>query len=393
MIDASQPVQRPSDAKLLVVDATGRIRHEPRSALLAQLHTGDLVVANDAATMPASLAGIHVPSGRPVEVRLAGRRSLAADDVREFSAVVFGAGDFHARTEERAFPPHLSPGDGLRLGRLSASIVRLVDHPRLILLRFEGFPDDIWAGIAHHGRPIQYSHVPTPLVVWDVWTPIAGPPVAFEAPSAGFSLSWQALSRMRAHGIGFATITHAAGLSSTGDPELDERLPFDEPYRIPNATAVAIRNTRAREGRIVAVGTTVVRALEHAAHHGEISAGEGVATERIGAQSKLQVVDAILSGTHEPGTSHYELLRAFVDDTVLNRVTKELDAHGYRTHEFGDSVLISRPSPTSPRGKDVARNERDSEQNCVCMTGVDTQSRPHAQRRSPMRNSPASGDG
>jgi S-adenosylmethionine:tRNA ribosyltransferase-isomerase len=148
---------------------------------------------------------------------------------------------------------------------------------------------------------------------------------------------------MRSRSVAFATLTHAAGLSSTGDAELDRRLPFDEPYRILPATAIAIRRVRARGGRVVAVGTTVVRALEHAASRdGRVWAGDGLATQRIGAATHLQVVDAILTGTHEPGTSHYELLRAFTDDATLGRVNNELGARGYRTHEFGDSVLIER---------------------------------------------------
>src|SRR5206468_1246816 len=153
---------------------------------------------------------------------------------------------------------------------------------------------------------------------------IAGPPVAFEPPSAGFALEWRALAAMRARGVAFATLTHAAGISSTGDDELDRRLPFDEPYRIPMATAVAIRRVRARGGRIVAIGTPVVRALEDAAAcGGRVRAGEGLATQRIGAATRLRVVDAILSGTHEPGTSHYELLRAFTDDATLGRASDE----------------------------------------------------------------------
>ena len=107
--------------------------------------------------------------------------------------------------------------------------------------------------------------MPTPLALWDVWTPIASPPVAFEPPSAGFALDWRTIAALRARGIGFATITHAAGISSTGDDELDKRLPFDEPYEIPPSTARAIARTRGSGGRIVAIGTTVVRALEHAA--------------------------------------------------------------------------------------------------------------------------------
>jgi len=138
-------------------------------------------------------------------------------------------------------------------------------------------------------------------------------------------------------------ITHAAGISSTGDPELDALLPFDEPYRISEPTALAISKARARGGRIIAIGTTVVRALEDAAEFdGSVRVGEGLATHRIGTNGRLHVVNAILSGTHEPGTGHYDLLRAFIDDTTLRRVDHELDAGGYRTHEFGDSVYIER---------------------------------------------------
>jgi S-adenosylmethionine:tRNA ribosyltransferase-isomerase len=351
MIAADLPVQRPPQAKLLVVDACGEITHAPRAMFVAFLRPGDLVIANDAATLPASLRGEHVPSGAPVEVRLAGRRSLAPDDVRRFCAVVFGAGDYRTRTEDRPPPPPLAPGDRLVLGPLSATVERLLGHPRLVTLHFDGTPDAIWAGLARHGRPIQYAHVPEALALQDTWTPIAGPPVAFEPPSAGFALDWLSLAALRARGVAFATLTHAAGISSTGDDELDRRLPFDEPYRIPLATAVAIRKARARGGRIVAIGTTVVRALERAAiRDGRVRAGEGLATQRIGAATRLRVVDALLSGTHEPGTSHYELLRAFTDDVTLGRVTDELDAHGYRSHEFGDSVLIERKASVATWG-------------------------------------------
>ena len=104
MIAASQPVQRRPDAKLLVVDA--RIRHTSRSAFTEFLHPRDLVIANDAATLPASLHGAHLPTASPIEVRLAGRRSLDADDVREFSAIVFGPGDFHTarKTGRHRYP-------------------------------------------------------------------------------------------------------------------------------------------------------------------------------------------------------------------------------------------------------------------------------------------------
>jgi S-adenosylmethionine:tRNA ribosyltransferase-isomerase len=284
---------------------------------------------------------VHQPTGKAIEVRLAGRPSLDASDVNRFSAVVFGEGDFHVRTEDRPLPPPLNSGDTLVLGPLRATVEKLLGHPRLVELVFAGTADEVWAGLASHGRPIQYSHMQTSLELWDVWTRIAGPPVAFEPPSAGFVLDWHVLSAIREHQAGFATITHAAGLSSTGDEELDRLLPFDEPYRIPLTTAKAVEHTRQRGGCVIAVGTSVVRALEDAAtEDGHLRSGEGLAKGRIGPTTRLKVVDAILSGTHEPGTSHYELLRAFLEDSTLERATAELDARGYRTHEFGDSVLI-----------------------------------------------------
>jgi S-adenosylmethionine:tRNA ribosyltransferase-isomerase len=343
LIAARTPVQRSSDAKLLVVDRRGGLRHLPRAELAHLFRSGDLVIANDAATLPASLSGVHVPTGRSIEARLAGRASLVLDQVKHFSAVLFGDGDFRMRTEDRPLPPEVEPGDRLALGPLRATITRLLNHPRLVALEFDGTPSEIWEGLARHGRPIQYSHVQEQLAIWDTWTPIAGSPVAFEPPSAGFVLDWNALASMSARGVQFTTITLAAGISSTGDANLDALLPFDEPYRIPNSTAMAIRSTRERGGRIVAIGTTVVRALEHAAAlDGIVRAGEGLATQRVGAATPLRIVDAIVSGTHERGTSHYELLRAFADDEVLTRVDEELDAQVYRTHEFGDSVFLER---------------------------------------------------
>jgi len=341
MLAAQLPIQRPVDAKLLVVDEKHNLIHLPRSAFVDFLRADDLVIANDAATLPASLTGVHQPTGKAIEVRLAGRRSLDPMDVNCFSAVVFGEGDFHMRTEDRPLPPTLQAGDTLVLGPLHATVEKLLGHPRLVALRFAGTADEVWSGLASHGKPIQYSHLQSSLELWDVWTRIAGPPVAFEPPSAGFVLDWHVLSAIREHKARFATITHAAGISSTGDDELDRLLPFDEPYHIPPTTAMEVELTRKRGGRVIAVGTTVVRALEAAAtEDGHLQSGDGVAKGRIGPATHLKVVDAILSGTHERGTSHYELLRAFLEDATLERATEELNARGYRTHEFGDSVLI-----------------------------------------------------
>jgi S-adenosylmethionine:tRNA ribosyltransferase-isomerase len=348
---AHLPSPRAPDARLLVVDAHGGMTHARRPRLADFLNAGDLLVANDAATLPASLAGVHLPSGRAIEVRLAGRRSLAVEDVREFTAIVFGEGDWHTPTEHRALPPALKPADLLELGPLRARVLGLQGHPRLVSLRFEGEVDAIWAGIAQHGKPIQYAHVAKPLALWDVWTRVAALPVAFEPPSAGFVLDWALLSAIKARGVGFATLTHAAGISSTGDDALDARLPLDEPYDIPPATVDAIARAKSRGARVIALGTTVTRALEHAASLGSLPAGAGVANQRLGPRTRLQVVDAIISGTHEPGTSHYELLRAFTGDEVLLRASAELERVGYLTHEFGDSVLIEAAVARGVRGR------------------------------------------
>src|SRR6476619_3233291 len=147
MLAAQLPVQRPIDAKLLVVDEQRNLIHVPRSAFVDFLHTDDLVIANDAATLPASLAGIHLPTEKPIEVRLAGRPSLDPSDINRFSAVVFGDGDFHMRTEDRPSPPPLQSGDTLVLGPLRATVEKVLGHPRLIELRFAGSADEVWSGL------------------------------------------------------------------------------------------------------------------------------------------------------------------------------------------------------------------------------------------------------
>src|SRR5258707_15880724 len=107
MIPADSPDRRP--ARLLVVDRNGEIRHAPRSELASLFAPDDVIVANDAATLPASLFGIHAPTGAAIEIRLAGW--ISPGDPTRFVAVAFGAGDFRTRTEHRSLPPALAPGD------------------------------------------------------------------------------------------------------------------------------------------------------------------------------------------------------------------------------------------------------------------------------------------
>ena len=121
-----------------------------------------------------------------------------------------------------------------------------------------------------------------------------------------------------------------------GDPR-----PGANPARLRGGVLESARDRRA--DRVVAIGTTVARALEHAAAQpGGIRAGPGIATNRLGRSTSLRVVDALVSGTHEPGTSHHELLRAFVGERTLARIDAALEQGAWRTHEFGDSVWIER---------------------------------------------------
>lgn len=346
MIAASSPT-RPR--RLFVI--ADHQRSLAASAFTELFREGDVLVINDAATLPASLMGTHLRSGEPIEVRLA--RCHAADPREPFGwdAILFGAGDHRTSTERRASPPAVLAGDVLSLGPLRACIESLEKHQRMVALRFEGAAAKVWEGLSRHGRPIQYAHVPQPLALWDVQTVIAGPPVALEPPSAGFLLDWATLGALDSRGVEIVSLTHAAGLSSTGDPTLDARFPLPEAYTIPASTALAVRRARIRGARIIALGTTVARALESARDttldgkaKGGVRAGKGIATLRLGPHHPLSVVDVLVTGVHERGTSHHELMRAFVDDGALEAATSAMEAAHYQQHEFGDAVwLEARP--------------------------------------------------
>jgi S-adenosylmethionine:tRNA ribosyltransferase-isomerase len=269
-----------------------------------------------------------------------------------FAAVLFGAGDWHTRTEDRPPPPAVAEGSRLRFGALRATVGRHATlSSRLVELRFEGDgapldADALWAALYKEGRPVQYAHLAHDLPLWAVQTVYATRPWAFEMPSAGRPLSWEILLALRRRGVRWASLTHAAGLSATGDPAIDAALPLPEAFDIPAATARAVAEARARNGRVVAVGTTVVRALEGAAqqHNGHggglLRAGRGETDLRITPAFRPRVVDGILSGAHAAHESHFQLLSAFAGAELLAAAAVHAERAGFLTHELGDSMLV-----------------------------------------------------
>jgi S-adenosylmethionine:tRNA ribosyltransferase-isomerase len=303
------------------------------------LRAGDLVVVNDARTIPASLAGAG-PRGETIEVRLAG-----ATGDRSFRAVLFGEGDWRIKTEDRPPPPRVRAGDVLRLAGLAATVVRVLGpSTRLVELRFDATPDAMWRAIHAHGKYVQYAYTTAPREAWDAQTPFAGPPWASEMPSAGRPLRFGVLADLAAAGVRLARITHAAGLSSTGDRELDAALPLPERYAVPAETVAAIASAKAAGGRIVAIGTTVVRALEGAtlAGGGVLHAGEGITDLVLGPGFRRRVVDGIFTGLHERGASHFALLGAFAPQALLAGAYDHADSAGYLCHELGDASILLR---------------------------------------------------
>ena len=315
-----------ADARLLVVDARGRIAHACRAP-----RSLDLPARRATSSSPTTrrrcrraCAARHARAARRSRCASpAGARSPATTS--RASSRSSSARATSARAPRTApLPPPLAAGDALVLGPLDARpSCALLGHPRLVGCASSGAPTRSGpASRATAGRSSTRTS-PQPLALWDVWTPIAARPVAFEPPSAGFALDWQLLDALRARGVGFATLTHAAGLSSTGDAALDARLPLDEPYRIPRRDR---RGDRGRRARAAAASSrsarpSCARSSTRRATRGGVRAGAGIADQRSAPRTRLRVVDALLTRHARAG---HEPLRAAA------RVRRRRDARARR---------------------------------------------------------------
>jgi S-adenosylmethionine:tRNA ribosyltransferase-isomerase len=238
-------------------------------------------------------------------------------------------------------PPHgnvpLEPGEELRIGDVAVRVLRRrPDIPLLWRLEL-GVIDDLDL-ILRHGRPIRYSYVPEEVPL-DAYQPVyASHPGSAESPSAGLPFTWELLRDLRARGVGVAGLVLHTGLSSYQDDDFDlEHHLFEEWFELDAATADAVNGAH----RVVAAGTTVVRALETAAgEDGWVWPMRGWTRLQIGPDQRPRAVDALLTGMHEPEASHFDLLRGFLRAPLLERAYREAIAAGYLWHEFGDAALI-----------------------------------------------------
>lgn len=333
MSPASAPRSRQEPERLLVIDpAADRFADYQIADLPEFLAPGDALVLNDAATLPASLR-----ASAELELRL-----MSEQDDGTWLSLCLGHGDYRLPTEERSAPSVLAVGAELCFGHGLAARVRAVDpiSARLVYIEFQQRGDALWQALYRAASPIQYAYLRAPLALWDVQNSYAARPWAVELPSAGKPLRFETLFRMAARGVTLAQLTHAAGLSSTGEAALDARLPLAERYELSDETAARLRRIQAQGGRIIAVGTSVTRALEAASMSGTLRGGARRTDLLLGPGSSLRTCTGLISGLHEPGTSHFALLEAYAPRALLNHSFRHAERQGYLQHEFGDSCLI-----------------------------------------------------
>jgi S-adenosylmethionine:tRNA ribosyltransferase-isomerase len=324
-LEATEPPPVRDGVRLLVARPSGVV-HARFSQLGEFLSPGDLVVVNTSATYPAAVDGSR--AGVPVEVhfsaelddgawvvevRPAGAPTGPVTDLRPGEVITLYAGA--ALTVDR---PH--PAGQARLWRARA----LIDG---------GVP----LFLTRHGRPIRYAYVPRRWPLPEYQTVFAREPGSAEMPSAGRPFTGQVVTELITRGVAVAPVVLHTGVSSQepGEPPQPER------FRVPEATARLVNVTRQAGGRVIAVGTTVTRALESAADpDGSVRARHGWTDLVLGPARPAHVVTGLVTGWHAPGASHLALLSAVAGADLVGRAYAEAVHAGYRWHEFGDSCLL-----------------------------------------------------
>ncbi|CAN5354876.1 S-adenosylmethionine:tRNA ribosyltransferase-isomerase [soil metagenome] len=330
-LEASEPPEARGLARdgvrLLVADrADNSIAHGRFSDLPRHLAPGDLLVVNTSATMPAALPATRA-DGTPLELHLS--TPANGGDHDRFWTV-------ELRSEGQPFGL-IHVGDRLALPDSgSAQILAPYSGVRLWVARLD-LPQPLETYLATHGRPIRYGYVARSWPLSAYQNVYATEPGSAEMPSAGRPFTAELITRLVFDGVLVASVTLHTGVSS---PEGHEG-PYPERYRVPEQTARLVNAVRAWGGRVIATGTTVVRALETVAQpDGTVAGGGGWTNLVVTPERGLWTIDGLLTGLHESDSSHLELLRVAAGDELLARSYREASERGYLWHEFGDSQLI-----------------------------------------------------
>jgi S-adenosylmethionine:tRNA ribosyltransferase-isomerase len=325
-LEASEPHEPRDDVRLLV--ASRRVVRHARFADLAQfLQPGDLLVVNTSGTLPAAVDGTH-RDGSTVTVHFS--TAITRD-----TWIV----------EVRPSGPASGPAAGTRGG----DRIALPDGIGLTLLNHEpegqtrlwranvAVEGGVEAYLARHGRPIRYAYVPRPIPLADYRTVFAREDGSAEMPSAARPFTADVVVDLVTRGVAIAPVTLHTGVSSQepGEPPQRER------FTVPETTARMVTTTRACGNRVVAVGTTVTRALETVADEAGTLRGRSGWTELVlGPDRPARVVNGLITGWHAPGASHLALLESVAGRDLVDAAYAEALAHRYLWHEFGDSCLL-----------------------------------------------------
>jgi S-adenosylmethionine:tRNA ribosyltransferase-isomerase len=340
-LEATKPPEqrgmRRDGVRLMVADRCGGPLVNARFHELPQLlDPHDLLVVNVSATLPASVSGRRAGTwdDQPVRVNF----STPVPELDDHCWVV------EVRGADGSTPAPGRAGEVVRLGRGQSVRLELVapyaDSDRLWVAELpaddaETVPELLW----RLGEPIRYGYVDRRWPLDAYQNVYATTPGSAEMPSAGRPFTDQLIAALTERGIGMAAICLHTGVSS---PERHEP-PFPERYDVPDETAHLVTATRAAGGRVIAVGTTVVRALETVADDdGTVHAGAGWTNLVIAPDRELDAVDGLITGWHEPEASHLMMLEAIGGAELLERSYAEAISRGYLWHEFGDSHLILR---------------------------------------------------
>jgi S-adenosylmethionine:tRNA ribosyltransferase-isomerase len=304
-----------------------RLEHAWFADLPRFLEAGDLLVVNTSATLPAAVDAV-AHDGTALEMHIS--TSLPA-----------GLTVIELRKAAR-------PASLPWTGGCNGSTLRLPGGASADLLAPFGTPGRLWVALLHldeplaiwlanHGRPIRYRHVPEEWPLTSYQTVFAGEPGSAEMPSAARPFTAELVTRLVSAGIGVTPLLLHTGVSSQEAHE----LPYPEYYRVPGSTAELVNSTHRRGGRVIAVGTTVVRALETVADgRGRVHPGEGWTETVVTADRGVTTTDGLITGWHEPAATHLAMLEAIAGRALLERSYAAALAAGYRWHEFGDSHLI-----------------------------------------------------